>query len=121
MMVATDGRVLESIRIANVLRSEATSAVAEMRKLGLRTVLLTGDSKEIADATAKELGVDEVQSELLPAQKVARVRQLRAEGKIVAMVGDGINDAPALMEFECRDCDGIGNRRRSGECIGASC
>jgi Cd2+/Zn2+-exporting ATPase/Cu+-exporting ATPase len=98
VMVASDGRVLGSIRIADVLRSEATAAVAEMRKLGLRTVLLTGDRKEIADATAKELGVDEVQSELLPDQKVARVRQLRAEGRVVAMVGDGVNDAPALME-----------------------
>src|ERR1700687_6163768 len=98
VMVATGGRLLGSIRIADVLRAEATAAVAEMRKLGLRTVLLTGDRKEIADATAKELGVDEVQSELLPDQKVARVRQLRAEGRIVAMVGDGVNDAPALME-----------------------
>jgi Cd2+/Zn2+-exporting ATPase/Cu+-exporting ATPase len=98
VMVATGGRLLGSIRIADVLRSEATAAVAEMRKLGLRTVLLTGDRKEIADATAKELGVDEVQSELLPDQKVARVRQLRAEGRVVAMVGDGVNDAPALME-----------------------
>jgi Cd2+/Zn2+-exporting ATPase/Cu+-exporting ATPase len=98
VMVATGGRLLGSIRIADVLRSEATAAVAEMRRLGLRTVLLTGDRKEIADATAKELGVDEVRSELLPDQKVARVRQLRAEGSIVAMVGDGVNDAPALME-----------------------
>jgi Cd2+/Zn2+-exporting ATPase/Cu+-exporting ATPase len=98
VMVATGGRLLGSIRIADVLRSEATAAVAEMRNLGLRTVLLTGDRKEIADATAKELGVDEVQSELLPEEKVARVRQLRAEGRTVAMVGDGVNDAPALME-----------------------
>ena len=98
VMVATAGRLLGSIRIADVLRSEATAAVAEMRKLGLRIVLLTGDRKEIADTTAKELGVDEVQSEMLPDQKVARIRQLRAEGRIVAMVGDGVNDAPALME-----------------------
>jgi heavy metal translocating P-type ATPase len=98
VMVARGGRVLGSIRIADVLRSEAAAAVREMKDLGLRTVLLTGDRKEIADATAKELGVDEVQSELLPDQKVARVRELRAEGKTVAMVGDGINDAPALME-----------------------
>jgi Cd2+/Zn2+-exporting ATPase/Cu+-exporting ATPase len=96
--VATGGRLLGSIRIADVLRAEATAAVAEMRKLGLRTVLLTGDRREIAEATARQLGVDEVQSELLPEGKVARIRQLRAEGRIVAMVGDGVNDAPALME-----------------------
>ena len=98
VMVATGGRLLGGIRIADVLRSEASAAVAEMRRLGLRTVLLTGDRKEIADATAKELGVDEVRSEMLPDQKVARVRELRAEGRVVAMVGDGVNDAPALME-----------------------
>jgi heavy metal translocating P-type ATPase len=98
VMVATEGKVLGSLRIADVLRAEATAAVAEMRDLGLRTILLTGDRKEIADATAKELGVDEVQSELLPDQKVARVRELRAQGRVVAMVGDGVNDAPALME-----------------------
>jgi P-type E1-E2 ATPase len=98
VMVATAGKVLGSIRIADVLRSEATLAVAKMRAFGLRTVLLTGDRKEIADATARQLGVDEVQAELLPDQKVARVRQLRAEGRTVAMVGDGVNDAPALME-----------------------
>jgi Cu+-exporting ATPase len=69
-----------------------------MRRLGLRIILLTADRKEIADATAKELGVDEVQSELLPDQKVATIRQLRAEGRVVAMVGDGVNDAPAWME-----------------------
>jgi len=98
VMVATGRRVLGSIRIADVLRSEATAAVAEMRNLGLRTVLLTGDRREIAETTAKALGVDEVQAELLPAQKVTRVQQLRAEGRVVAMVGDGVNDAPALME-----------------------
>lgn len=98
VMVASEGRALGAIRIADVLRAEATAAVAEMKRLGLRTVLLTGDRKEIADATAKELGVDEVESEMLPDRKVARVRQLRAEGRTVAMVGDGVNDAPALME-----------------------
>lgn len=98
VMVAAGGRLLGSIRIADVLRSEAHAAVAEMRRLGLRTILLTGDRKEIADATARELGVDEVQSEMLPEQKVVRVRELRAQGKTVAMVGDGVNDAPALME-----------------------
>jgi P-type E1-E2 ATPase len=98
VLVASEGRALGAIRIADVLRAEATAAVAEMKKLGMRTVLLTGDRKEIAEAIAKELGVDEVQSELLPDKKVARVRELRAQGRVVAMVGDGVNDAPALME-----------------------
>ena len=98
VMVASGGQVLGAIRIADVLRGEANAAVAEMNKLGLRTLLLTGDRKEIAEATAKDLGVSEVESELLPDQKVARVRQMRAQGRTVAMVGDGVNDAPALME-----------------------
>lgn len=98
VMVAAGGRALGSIHVADVLRAEATGAVAEMRKLGLRTILLTGDRKEIAEATARQLGVDEVEAELLPDQKLARVRDLRTSGKVVAMVGDGVNDAPALME-----------------------
>ena len=98
VLVASGGQLLGSIRIADVLRAEAAAAVAEMRTLGLRTILLTGDRKEIAEATARELGVDQVESELLPDQKVARVRNLRAQGRTVAMVGDGVNDAPALVE-----------------------
>jgi Cd2+/Zn2+-exporting ATPase/Cu+-exporting ATPase len=84
--------------LADVLRAEAAAAVRKMKNMGYRTVLLTGDRREIADSTAKELGVDEVQSELLPDQKVTRVRELRDRGQTVAMIGDGINDAPALME-----------------------
>jgi len=98
VFVATNGRLLGSIRLADVLRAEAAAAVRKMKDMGYRTVLLTGDRREIADRTAKALGVDEVQSELLPDQKVSRVREFRDRGRIVAMVGDGINDAPALME-----------------------
>jgi len=98
VLVATGGNALGSIQIADVLRAEATAAVTELKDLGIRTVLLTGDRKEIAEATAAELRVDEVDSELLPDQKVARVRALRELGRVVAMVGDGVNDAPALTE-----------------------
>jgi heavy metal translocating P-type ATPase len=98
VMVATGGRLLGSIRIADVLRSEAGAAIAEMKRLGLQTVLLTGDRREVAEAAARELGVDEVHSELLPGQKVERIRGLRDQAKIVAMLGDGVNDALALME-----------------------
>ena len=98
VLVARGGRLLGALRIADVLRPEAVAAVAGMRRLGLRTILLTGDSAAIADAVGAQLGMDEVGADLLPEQKVARVRQLVAEGRKVAMVGDGINDAPALME-----------------------
>jgi Cd2+/Zn2+-exporting ATPase/Cu+-exporting ATPase len=97
VLVARGGRLLGALRIADVLRPEAVEAVAALRRLGLRTVLLTGDGAAIADAVGRQVGVDEVGAELLPDEKVARVRNLVARGKKVAMVGDGINDAPALM------------------------
>ena len=98
VLVARGGRLLGALRVADVLRPEAARAVAEMRRLGLRTVLLTGDGKAVADAVGQQLGVDEVEAELLPDQKAARVKALVAAGRKVAMVGDGINDAPALTE-----------------------
>ena len=118
VMVASGGQLLGSIRIADVLRSEATAAVAEMRKLGLRVVLLTGDRKEIADATAKELGVDEVHSEMMPDQKVARVRQLRAEGRVVAMIGEWSERRSRADGIECGHCHGLRNRCGPGKRFG---
>jgi Cd2+/Zn2+-exporting ATPase/Cu+-exporting ATPase len=98
VMVAQDGRFVGSIRIVDVLRPEAADAIREIRKMGCRTVVLTGDRKEVGDSIAKLLGVDEVDSELLPEGKVEAIRDLRAAGRKVAMVGDGVNDAPALLE-----------------------
>jgi Cd2+/Zn2+-exporting ATPase/Cu+-exporting ATPase len=95
--VARAGRVLGAIGIADVLRSEAHEAVQSLKRLGLKTVLLTGDSSAVAAAIGQQLGVDEVRAELLPEQKLAAVRVLAATGRRVAVVGDGINDAPALM------------------------
>jgi P-type E1-E2 ATPase len=90
--------VLGALRIADVLRPEAAEAVAGMRRLGLRTILLTGDTDAVARAVGQQLGVDEVEADLLPDQKAARIKALVAAGRKVAMVGDGINDAPALTE-----------------------
>ena len=94
-LVGRDGRLLGSIQVDDALRPEAVRAVAALRRMGLRTVLLTGDGAAIAQAVGRQLGVDEVHAELLPEEKVARIRSLRAEGTRVARVGDGLNDAPA--------------------------
>jgi len=96
--VARAGQVLGAIRIADVLRPEAKHAVVEMRRMGLRVILLSGDSQGVATRVGNELGVDESIGELLPDEKANRVRQLRQEKRNVAMLGDGINDAPALVE-----------------------
>jgi Cd2+/Zn2+-exporting ATPase/Cu+-exporting ATPase len=96
--VARGRQVLGSIRVADVLRPEAKDAVATLRAMGLKTVLLSGDSQPATMSVGRELGVDEAIGELLPDQKARWVSELRAKKRNVAMVGDGINDAPALVE-----------------------
>ncbi len=96
--VARAGQVLGSIRIADVLRPEAKSAIAAMRQMGLKTVLLSGDTQAATSSVGRGLGVDEAVGGLLPEQKARWVTELRSKRRNVAMVGDGINDAPALVE-----------------------
>jgi len=98
VLVARSGRFLGALHVADVLRPEAAQAVQALRDMGLRTILLTGDAAGIAAAVAARLGVDEVRGELLPEEKLARVRELLTQGRTVAMVGDGVNDAPALVQ-----------------------
>jgi heavy metal translocating P-type ATPase len=98
--VAHAGRYLGVILVADTLRSEAKEAVAGLRRMNLRTVLLTGDVAVIGEAVGRELGVDEIGADLLPDAKLARVKTLMDQGRKVAMVGDGINDAPALMQAD---------------------
>jgi soluble P-type ATPase len=100
IFVARGGRMLGMLRTADVLRPEAKRAVLALSQMGIRTVLLTGDAETIARAVGRELGVDEVGAGLLPEQKLDRVKALIAAGKKVAMVGDGINDAPALTQAD---------------------
>ncbi|MEX0887286.1 MAG: heavy metal translocating P-type ATPase [Phycisphaeraceae bacterium] len=94
--VAVDGQPAGLIALADRPRSGAADVVATLKALGLRTILLTGDNRATAEAIGHELGVDDILAEVLPTDKQAKVRELQQQGRVVAMVGDGINDAPAL-------------------------
>jgi len=98
MLVALDGQLAGVIAVADRLKDDSQRAIAEFKRFGLQTVMLTGDNERTARAIAREVGVDRVLAEVLPDQKVDEVRRLQAEGRNVAMVGDGINDAPALKQ-----------------------
>lgn len=98
IFVARGGRFLGTLQIADTLRPEAKDAIQSLKSMRLRTALLTGDAKSVAEDVGRKLGVDEIVAELLPEGKVQYVKQLTEKGHKVAMVGDGINDAPALMQ-----------------------
>lgn len=98
IFVAGGGRFLGTLQIADTLRPEAKNAIQSLKSMRLRTVLLTGDAKSVAEDVGRNLGVDEMVSDLLPEGKLQYVKQLTDKGHKVAMVGDGVNDAPALMQ-----------------------
>ncbi|WP_326959155.1 heavy metal translocating P-type ATPase [Amycolatopsis sp. NBC_01286] len=98
--VAWDGEVHGTLTVADTIKPTSAQAVAELRALGLRPVLLTGDDAGVARAIAAEAGIDEVVAEVLPEGKVDVVKRLQAEGRVVAMVGDGVNDAAALAQAD---------------------
>jgi P-type Cu+ transporter len=108
MFVAIDGKPAGILAVADPIKSTTPEAIAELHALGLKLVMLTGDNRRTAAAVAKKLGLDAVEAEIEPAGKVAHVKKLRAEGKHVAMAGDGINDAPALSEAEVGIAMGTG-------------
>ncbi|WP_405687784.1 heavy metal translocating P-type ATPase [Streptomyces sp. NBC_00057] len=96
IVVAWDGQARGVLAVADAVKESSAAAVAELRALGLRPVLLTGDNRAVAEAVAHAVGIDEVHAEVLPEEKVHVIERLRAQGRSVAMVGDGVNDAAAL-------------------------
>ncbi len=111
--VARGTQLLGALAIADTVRPEAKQAISRIHELGLRTILLTGDARAVADVVARDLGIDEVGADLLPQHKLNRIKALVESGHTVAMVGDGINDAPRPYRRSRRRGNGIGNRCRA--------
>jgi len=100
MLLAVDGQLAGVIAVADTLKDHAAEAVRALKAMGIEVLMLTGDNRRTAEAIARQARVDRVIAEVLPGQKVERIKELQSQGKIVAMVGDGINDAPALAQAD---------------------
>ena len=100
MLLAVDGQLAGVIAVADTLKDHADEAVRALKAMGIEVLMLTGDNRRTAEAIARQAGVDRVIAEVLPGQKVEKIKELQGQGKVVAMVGDGINDAPALAQAD---------------------
>jgi Cu2+-exporting ATPase len=108
LYVVADGTVLGALAAEDEIRPESAVAVSELHRLGIRVAMITGDAQVVADSVARRIGVDEVAAQVLPADKAEAVRRFQAGGRVVAMVGDGVNDAPALAQADVGIAIGAG-------------
>jgi P-type Cu2+ transporter len=108
LYVVAEGKLLGAFAVEDEIRPESNEAVKKLHRLGIRVAMITGDSKTVADSVAKRIGIDEIAAYVLPADKASAVKRFQAGGKRVAMVGDGVNDAPALATADVGIAIGAG-------------